>query len=220
LIAAASCFLLGVGVIAVADPTSASAARDPNDKGCDRGAKVPRFSKWNVRNYSYLINLQSIRTFASSTSGRNRQRRQARDRIIGAHNVWERTKTDCRGFRDQRNFGMSYAGDSLLNYGQSRDDDGSGQLDPPEDADQDGVLDPGEDRNANGRLDPGERDGYDELHLVDFGRSLNVDAPDNPSSRRVDGRPNRLGCSDVAAACAITQVRNIDWSGPRCGVDS
>lgn len=205
--------LLGLAVLSVATPPPVFAARDANDKGCERGAKVPRAGKWNVRNYSYLINLQSIRTFASSTSKRNRQRRQARDRIIGAHNAWERTKTDCRGFRDQRNFGMAYAGDSSRAYGQSRDDDGNGQLDPPEDADNDGALDPGEDRNGNGRLDPAERDGYDELNLIDFARSLSVEALDNPGRRQVDGRPNRLGCSDLAVACAIVRMTAVDHDG-------
>jgi hypothetical protein len=101
------------------------------------------------------------------------------------HNAWERTKTDCR-FRDQRNFDMIYDGDSSSFYGGHRDD------------------------NGNGTIDSGERDGYDELNLIDFGSSLNVEAPDNPAARTVDRRPNRLGCSDTARACAITRPVTVD----------
>lgn len=179
-------FVAGV-LLALA--TSVPAAAQSSNPACQAGAKVPRVAKWTTRSYSYRINFDSVPVLGTSRQ-RSRQRRQVRARVVSAHDAWERTRTDCPRFRDQRNFDFSYSGDTSATFGQSIDDNGDGQV------------------------GQGERDGYDGTNLVDFGNSMHVSAPENPGAGRIDGQEGQVGCSDAAArACVIRDVRSVDHDG-------
>lgn len=114
------------------------------DAGCSRQATVPRSSTtWPQRSYVYAINVASIPVAGPEA---NRQRRQARARIITAHTTWERTRTDCKsssgkGLRDQNNFSFPPEGpaDTDRRFLQPADNNGDGRIDPRGDGNFDGV---------------------------------------------------------------------------------
>lgn len=117
---------------AAAVPAVAPAADIP-DRGCDGDAKVPRALKWNTRSYEYRINESSIPTRGSRPA---RQRRQVVGRLIGGHNAWQRTKTNCRRngrpLRDQNNFSFDHKGDTPQRWKQGYDANGDGTIDGDE----------------------------------------------------------------------------------------